>query len=170
MTLAERCLRDYGSLLGPPMMPVGYNNNYQIIQTQDHVVLLVEMIHDARIIPLTDKHRDGVIRPWMGDSIGRYEEDTLVVETTNFRPGLAFAGAPETITLTERFRRIGEGQILYSFEIDEPGVFTAPIRGELAFNAIPGPIYEYACHEGNYSFPNQLLGHRLAEQAREDGK
>ena len=170
MTLAERCLRDYGSLLGPPMMPVGYNNNYQIIQTQDHVVLLVEMIHDARIIPLTDKHRDGVIRPWMGDSIGRYEEDTLVVETTNFRPGLAFAGAPETITLTERFRRIGEGQILYSFEIDDPGVFTAPIRGELAFNAIPGPIYEYACHEGNYSFPNQLLGHRLAEQAREDGK
>jgi len=170
MTLAERCLRDYGSLLGPPMMPVGYNNNYQIIQTQDHVVLLVEMIHDARIIPLTDKHRDGAIRPWMGDSIGRYEEDTLVVETTNFRPGLAFAGAPETITLTERFRRIGEGQILYSFEIDEPGVFTAPIRGELAFNAIPGPIYEYACHEGNYSFPNQLLGHRLAEQAREDGK
>lgn len=170
MTLAERCLRDYGSLLGPPMMPVGYNNNYQIIQTQDHVVLLVEMIHDARIIPLTDKHRDGIIRPWMGDSIGRYEEDTLVVETTNFRPGLAFAGAPETITLTERFRRIGEGQILYSFEIDEPGVFTAPIRGELAFNAIPGPIYEYACHEGNYSFPNQLLGHRLAEQAREDGK
>jgi len=170
MTLAERCLRDYGSLLGPPMMPVGYNNNYQIIQTQDHVVLLVEMIHDARIIPLTNRHRDGVIRPWMGDSIGRYEGDTLVIETTNFRPGLAFAGAPETITLIERFHRIGETQILYTFEIDEPGVFTAPIRGELAFNAIPGPIYEYACHEGNYSFPNQLLGHRLAESALEDGK
>jgi hypothetical protein len=166
-TLAERCLRDYGSLLGPPMMPVGYNNNYQIIQTKDHAIILVEMIHDARIIPLTTTHRDDVIRPWMGDSIGRYEGDTLVVETTNFKPNLAFRGAPETITVTERFRRISDTQILYSFDINEPGVFTAPIRGELAFNAMPGPVYEYACHEGNYSFSNQLLGHRLAEQTRE---
>jgi len=169
-TLAERCLRDYGSLLGPPMMPVGYNNNYQIIQTKDHAIILVEMIHDARIIPLTDKHRIDAIRPWMGDSIGRYEGDTLVVETTNFKPNLAFRGAPETIKVIERFRRIKDTQVLYSFEIDEPGVFTAPIRAELAFNAIPGPVYEYACHEGNYSFPNQLLGHRLAEQTREADK
>ena len=166
-TLAERCLRDYGSLLGPPMMPVGYNNNYQIIQTNDYAIILVEMIHDARIIPLTTRHRTDVIRPWMGDSIGRYEGDTLVVETTNFRPNLAFRGAPETITVIERFRRISDTQVLYSFDINEPGVFTAPIRGELAFNAMPGPVYEYACHEGNYSFPNQLLGHRLAEQTRE---
>ena len=166
-TLAERCLRDYGSLLGPPMMPVGYNNNYQIIQTRDHAIILVEMIHDARIIPLTDRHGSDVIRPWMGDSIGRYDGDTLVVETTNFRPDLAFRGAPETITVIERFRRISDTQVLYSFNINEPGVFTAPIRGELAFNAMPGPVYEYACHEGNYSFPNQLLGHRLAEQTRE---
>lgn len=163
LTLAERCLRDYGSLLGPPMMPVGYNNNYQIIQTADHVVILVEMIHDARIIPLAGQHRPDEIRPWMGDSIARYDGDTLVVETKNFRPGLAFRGAPETITLTETFRRIGDTQILYAFEINEPDVFEAPIRGELALNAIPGPIYEYACHEGNYSFPNQLLGHRIAE-------
>lgn len=167
LTLAERCLRDYGSLLGPPMMPVGYNNNYQIIQTPDHAIILVEMIHDVRIIPLTDKHRNDTIRSWMGDSIGRYDGDTLVVETTNFRPNLAFRGAPETITVTERFRRISDTQVLYSFDIDEPGVFTAPIRGELAFNAMPGPVYEYACHEGNYSFPNQLLGHRIAEQQRE---
>jgi len=167
LTLAERCLRDYGSLLGPPMMPVGYNNNYQIIQTKDHAIILVEMIHDARIIPLTTEHRTDVIRPWMGDSIGRYDGDTLVVETTNFRPNLAFRGAPETITVTERFRRISDTQVLYSFDIDEPGVFTAPIRAELAFNAMPGPVYEYACHEGNYSFPNQLLGHRIAEQQRE---
>lgn len=163
MTLAERCLRDYGSLLGPPMMPVGYNNNYQIIQTEDHVVILVEMIHDARIIPLKGAHGPDEIRPWTGDSIGHYEGETLVVETMNFRPDLAFRGAPETIRLIERFRRIGETQILYSFDIDEPDVFEAPIRGELAFYAIPGPIYEYACAEGNYSFPNQLLGHRLAE-------
>jgi hypothetical protein len=167
LTLAERCLRDYGSLLGPPMMPVGYNNNYQIIQTQDYAVILVEMIHDARIVPLTDNHRTDVIRPWMGDSIGRYEGDTLVVETKNFKPNLAFRGAPETITVTERFKRISDKQILYAFDINEPDVFTAPIRGELAFNAMPGPVYEYACHEGNYSFPNQLLGHRIAEQQRE---
>lgn len=167
-TLAERCLRDYGSLLGPPMMPVGYNNNYQIIQTADHVVIHVEMIHDARIIPLSGEHRPDSIRPWMGDSIAHYDGETLVVETRNFRPGLAFRGAPETITLVERFRRLSDTQILYTFEINEPEVFAAPIRGEVAFNAIPGPIYEYACHEGNYSFPNQLLGYRLSEARNED--
>lgn len=164
MTLAERCLRDYGSLLGPPMMPVGYNNNYQIIQTPDYVVILVEMIHDVRIIPLTGQHRPEAIKQWMADSLGHYEGDTLVVETTNFKPDLAFRGAPETMKLTERFRRISDKQILYTFDINEPAIFEAPIRGELAFNAIPGPVYEYACAEGNYSFPNQLLGHRIAEQ------
>ena len=163
MTLAERCLRDYGSLLGPPMMPVGYNNNYQIIQTPDYVVILVEMIHDVRIIPLNGQHRPDVIRPWMGDSLGHYEGDTLVIETTNFRPDLAFRGAPENMHLTERFRRISDKQIVYSFEINEPKIFEAPIRAEVAFNAIPGPVYEYACAEGNYSFPNQLMGHRVAE-------
>ena len=163
MTLAERCLRDYGSLLGPPMMPVGYNNNYQIIQTPDYVVILVEMIHDVRIIPLAGKHRPDVIRPWMGDSLGHYEGDTLVIETTNFRPDLAFRGAPETMRLTERFRRISDTQLVYAFEINEPTIFEAPIRAEVAFNAMPGPVYEYACHEGNYSFPNQLMGHRIAE-------
>jgi hypothetical protein len=163
MTLAERCLRDYGSLLGPPMMPVGYNNNYQIIQTPDYVVILVEMIHDVRIIPLAGKHRPDVIRPWMGDSLGHYEGDTLVIETTNFRPDLAFRGAPDTMRLTERFRRISDTQLVYAFEINEPTIFEAPIRAEVAFNAMPGPVYEYACHEGNYSFPNQLMGHRIAE-------
>lgn len=169
MTIAERCLRDYGSLLGPPMMPVGYNNNYQIIQTPSHVVILVEMIHDARIIPIDGEHRPEAIDSWTGDSVGHYDGDTLVVETTNFKPGFAFRGAPETITVVERFRRIGDAQILYSFDINEPDVFEAPIRGELAFNATPGPIYEYACHEGNYSFPNQLLGHRIADARAEAG-
>ncbi len=167
MTLAERCLRDYGSLLGPPMMPVGYNNNYQIIQTSDYVVILVEMIHDVRIIPLQgtpqSKHRPDKIRSWMGDSLGHYEGDTLVIETTNFRPDLAFRGAPENMHLTERFRRISDTQIVYSFDIDESTIFEARIHAEVAFNATPGPVYEYACHEGNYSFPNQLMGHRIAE-------
>jgi hypothetical protein len=163
MTYAERCLRDFGSSLGPPMMPVGYNNTYQIVQTLDHVMILVEMIHDARIIPLKGRHRPDAIRSWMGDSIGRYEGDTLVVETTNFRPGLAFRGAPEDITLVERFTRVSETQILYAFEINEPDVFTAPIRAEIALNAVKGPVLEYACHEGNYSFGNQLQTQRLAE-------
>lgn len=163
MTFAERCLRDFGSSLGPPMMPVGYNNTYQIVQAPDHVMILVEMIHDARIIPIGGKHRPDAIRSWMGDSIGRYEGDTLVVETTNFRPGLAFRGAPEDITLVERFTRVSETQILYAFEIDEPDVFTAPIRAEIALNAVKGPVLEYACHEGNYSFGNQLQTQRLAE-------
>jgi len=164
MTLAERCLRDFGSSLGPPMMPVGYNNTYQIVQTADHVMILVEMIHDARIIPIGAEHRPGVIRSWMGDSIGRYEGDTLVVETTNFRPGLAFRGAPEDITLIERFKRVSDTQILYSFEINEPDVFVAPIRAEVAMNATKGPVLEYACHEGNYSFGSQLQTQRLAEE------
>jgi hypothetical protein len=163
MTYAERCLRDFGSSLGPPMMPVGYNNTYQIVQTPDHVMILVEMIHDARIVPINGKHRPDAIRSWMGDSIGRYEGDTLVVETTNFRPGLAFRGAPEDVTLIERFTRVSDTQILYAFEINEPEVFTAPIRAEIALNAVKGPVLEYACHEGNYSFGNQLQTQRLAE-------
>ncbi len=163
MTYAERCLRDFGSSLGPPMMPVGYNNTYQIVQTPDHVMILVEMIHDARIIPIGGKHRPDAIRSWMGDSVGRYEGDTLVVETTNFRPGLAFRGAPEDITLIERFTRVSDTQILYSFEINEPGAFVAPIRAEIAMSATKGPVLEYACHEGNYSFGNQLQTQRLAE-------
>jgi hypothetical protein len=165
MTYAERCLRDFGSSLGPPMMPVGYNNTYQIVQTADHVMILVEMIHDARIIPIGGKHRPDAIRSWMGDSVGHYEGDTLVVETTNFRPGLAFRGAPEDITLIERFTRVSDTQILYAFEINEPDVFTAPIRAEIALNSVKGPVLEYACHEGNYSFGNQLQTQRLAEAA-----
>jgi hypothetical protein len=168
-TLAERCLRDFGSSSGPPMMPLGYNNTYQIVQTPDHVMILVEMIHDARIIPLTDKHRPGAIQQWMGDSIGRYEGDTLVVETTGFRPNQAFRGGPGDMTITERFRRVADGQILYSFEINDPKVFTAPIKAEIAMNTTDGPLFEYACHEGNYSFANMLAGQRAAE-AKRSGK
>lgn len=165
-TLAERCLRDFGSSSGPPMMPLGYNNTYQIVQTPDHVMILVEMIHDVRVIPLAAGHRPAAIQQWMGDSIGRYDGDTLVVETTGFRPNQAFRGAPGDITIIERFRRIGERQILYSFEISDPKVFTAPIKAEIAMNATDGPLFEYACHEGNYSFGNMLAGQRAAEAKR----
>jgi hypothetical protein len=162
-TLAERCLRDFGSSSGPPMMPVGYNNTYQIVQAPDHVMILVEMIHDARIIPLNAKHRPDAVQQWMGDSIGWYEGDTLVVETTGFRPNQAFRGGPGGMKVTERFRRVNDGQILYAFEIDDGKVFTAPIRAEIAMNTTRGPLFEYACHEGNYSFASMLGGQRAAE-------
>ena len=169
-TLAERCLRDFGSSSGPPMMPIGYNNTYQIMQTADHVMILVEMIHDARIIPIANgkeiKHRSGEIEQWMGDSIARYESDTLVVETTSFRPNQAFRGAPGNVTVTERFRRVSEDQIVYSFEISDPKIYTAPIKAEIAMNATEGPLFEYACHEGNYSFANMLGGQRVKERER----
>ncbi len=165
-TLAERCLRDFGSSSGPPMMPLGYNNTYQIVQTPDHVMILVEMIHDVRIIPLNANHRPAAIRQWMGDSTGRYEGDTLVVETTGFRPNQAFRGGPGDMTVTERFRRLADDQILYSFEINDPKVFTAPIKAEIAMNTTDGPLFEYACHEGNYSFGNMLAGQRAAEAKR----
>jgi hypothetical protein len=168
-TLAERCLRDFGSSSGPPMMPLGYNNTYQIVQTPDHVMILVEMIHDARIIPLNAKHRPGAIQQWMGDPIGWYEGDTLVVETTGFRPNQAFRGGPGDMKITERFRRVADGQILYAFEVNDPKVFTAPVKAEIAMNATEGPLFEYACHEGNYSFANMLSGQR-ANEARRSGK
>ncbi len=163
-TLAERCMRDFGSSSGPPMMPIGYNNTYQIVQTADHVMILIEMIHDARIIPLNADPRPGAIQQWMGDSVGRYEGDTLIVETTNFRPNQAFRAAPGGVKLVERFRRIADHQILYSFEIDDPKVFAAPIHAEIAMNATEGPLFEYACHEGNYSFGNMLSGQRSKER------
>ena len=166
LTYAERCLKDFGSSSGPPMLPVGYNNTYQIVQAPDHVMILIEMIHDARIVPLTkDRKRPSAIKQWMGDSIAWYDGDTLVVETTNFRPGAAFYGVSESMKLIEKFRRVSDSQILYSFEINEPKIFTAPIKGELAWNATSGPLFEYACHEGNYSIPGILRGARMAEAA-----
>jgi hypothetical protein len=165
-TLAERCLRDFGSSSGPPMMPVGYNNTYQIVQTPDHVMILVEMIHDARISPLNAKHRPEAIKQWMGDSIAWYEGDTLVVETAGFRANQAFRGGPGGMKTIERFTRVSEDQILYAFEIDDEAVFAAPIKAEIAMNATQGPLFEYACHEGNYSFSNMLAGQRAAEKQR----
>jgi hypothetical protein len=167
MTLAERCLKDFGSSSGPPMMPLLYNNTYQIVQTPTDVMIQVEMVHDVRIVHLVDKDhpvraRPDSIRQWMGDSVGWYEGDTLVVVTANFRPGQGFRGVDAPIT--ERFKRINDRQILYSFEINDPNAFTAPIKAELAMNATPGPLYEYACHEGNYALPHILAGERRADE------
>jgi hypothetical protein len=147
------------------MMPLLYNNTYQLVQTPNDVMILTEMVHDARIVHLThDRSRPAVIRQWMGDAIGWYEGDTLVVETTNFRPGQTFRGAPETVKLIEKFRRVNDQQMLYSFEINDPKVFTAPIKAEITMTSTPGPLYEYACHEGNYALEHMLAGQRRADE------
>ena len=171
--LAERCLLGFGSTAGPPMMNVLYNNIYQIQQAKDHVVILVEMNHDARIVRLADKaHPKADIRPWMGDSIGWWEGDTLVVETTNFNPGEQLRpGIPTTFyvsqdaRVTERFTRVSPTQILYEFKVEDPKVYASAWRGEMPLNASKGPLYEYACHEGNYALPGILSGARQAEAA-----
>jgi hypothetical protein len=165
--LGERCLLAFGSSSGPPMLPnYFYNNNYQIVQTPDHVMVLVEMVHDARIIRIGGEHLPKHIRPWMGDSIGRWEGDTLVVETTNFPPQQAFRGAAENLRVIERFTRADADTILYKFTIDDPTTFTKQWSGEVPFEATEEMIYEYACHEGNYALSNVLSGERAQEKAR----
>jgi len=169
--LGERCILGFGSTAGPPMMNVLYNNHYQIQQAKDHAVIVVEMNHDARIVRLTDKRRPPpAMRTWMGDSIGWWEGDTLVVETVGFHPDESlrpYFGASLFLSpgakVTERFTRVAKDQILYAFEVDDPKVYTKTWKAEMALNAAPGPVYEYACHEGNYSLPGILAGARRAE-------
>jgi len=164
-SLGERCILSFGSSAGPPMIPLLYNNNYQIVQGQDSIVILVEMVHDARVVRLNSKHRPASIRTWMGDSIGWWEGDTLVVETTNFRPDQSFRASGSNLKVTERFTRSDPNQILYRFTVEDPDTFTQPFSGEVAMNATAEHIYEYACHEGNYALPGILAGAR--EQERE---
>ena len=164
-SLGERCIMSFGSSAGPPMLPLLYNNTYQIFQTKDEVAILVEMVHDVRHIRLTDRHDPANVRKWMGDSIGHWEGDTLVVETTNMRAEQGFRGANGlTQTVTERFTRVGPNQIVYRFTVNDPSTYTAPFTGEVALNATKGPIYEYACHEGNYAMPGILGGARELEK------
>jgi hypothetical protein len=163
-SLGERCLMSFGSSAGPPMLPLMYNNTYSIAQTQDHVMILVEMVHDVRVIRLGGKPLPASVPKWMGDSIGRWEGDTLVVETTNFHPQQSFRGATPTMTVTERLTRVAPDQILYQFTIDDPATFAQPWSGELPMNATPDLMYEYACHEGNYALPGILAGAREEER------
>lgn len=168
--LAERCLLSFGSHSGPPMLPVMYNNNYQFVQTPEYIMILAEMAHDARIIRLNDSaHLE--MDKWMGDSLGHWEGDTLVVETVGFNSQQEFRGASEKLKVTERFSRAAESQILYSFTVEDPSVFSQPFTGELMFNSRPTQqsMYEYACHEGNYALGGILAGaRRLEQQAEED--
>jgi len=172
--LADRCLLSFGSNAGPPMLPnYFYNNNYTIVQTPDHVLIMAEMVHDTRIIRMNAKtHISARNQPWLGDSIGRWEGDTLVVETTNIHPMQreqtailwAYRGASENLKVTERFTRTGPDTIVYRFTMEDPDVFTAPFTGELPFTKTDEQVYEYACHEGNYAMTNILSGERSKER------
>lgn len=169
--LGERCIVGFGSTGGPPMLPVLYNNNYQIVQSPGHVLILVEMNHDARIVRMDAEHLPDTVRPWLGDSIGRWDGDTLVVETTNFHPGQSFRAAikhqfyvTKDAVVTERFTRVNPDEIVYSFEVDDPGAYSDVWKGEMALRRTEGPIYEYACHEGNYALPGILAGARVQEK------
>jgi hypothetical protein len=162
--LGERCLLAFGSSGGPPMLPVLYNNHYQIVQSKDSVMILVEMVHDARVVRLNSKHRPSSVRTWMGDSIGWWDGETLVVETTNFRSDQSFRASGQNLQVTERFTRVDPNQILYRFTVEDPDTFTRPFSGEVAMNATAEHIYEYACHEGNYALPGILAGARAQEQ------
>jgi len=162
--MGERCIIGFGNTGGPVMTNVLYNNTYQIVQSPDHVMILVEMVHDARIIPITkDRKRPDVIRQWLGDSIGWYEGDTLVVQTKNVHPGQRGYVSKDGV-LTERFTRWNANQIVYEFTVEDPSQYTQPWKGEMAFNASKEPSYEYACHEGNYAMEGILAGARKQER------
>ena len=170
--LAERCLVGFNS--GPPMMPSGYNNNMQLFQTADHVVILNEMVHDLRSIPLDGRPQlpEG-IRQWAGSSRGHWEGDTLVVETTNmtdktgsFDPSATTAiGTGLTVTLTERFTRLDGDTLLYEYTVDDPAIFTRPFTVAVPMRRSDEPMFEYACHEGNYGLLNILSGARAEDAA-----
>lgn len=161
--LQERCLN--WPTAGPPMLPSFYNNEYQIVQTPNSVAIVIEMIHDVRIIPLDGRpHIAGDIRQWMGDSRGHWDGNTLVVDTTNFTDKTRFRGADENLHLTERFTRVNPNTVLYEFTVDDSTAFTKPWTAQIPMTKSKGPVFEYACHEGNYAMVDILSGARKAEQ------
>ena len=162
--LAERCLLGFGSTSGPPTLPnYFYNNMKQIVQTPTSIMILNEMVHDARVIRMNAQHLPSHIRLWMGDSIGRWEGDTLVVDTTNFTSKTQFRGASDQLHVVERFRRVDANTILYRFTIEDPATWDKPWTGEYPWVATKENLYEYACHEGNHSLGGMLKGARLKE-------
>ena len=167
----ERCTVGFGSSGGPPMLPVLYNNNYQFVQSPREVLILVEMNHNVRTVRLDAEGLPPAVRPWLGDSIGHWEGDTLVVRTTQFHPQQSLRLAikhqvlmtPDTL-VEERFTRLNEREMLYQFTVTDDTIYKQPWRGEMTLRSTQGPIYEYACHEGNYALPNILSGARQEEE------
>ena len=176
--LGERCLAAFGNSSGPPMLPVIYNSNYQIVQDRKHVFILVEMPHDTRVIHLDGAPLPEAIRPWLGYSVGRWDGDTLVVETSQFNPqqyiqiqigsGASYRRAPTSskLKVVERLTRTGPASIRYEFTVEDPEIFVGQWRGAYSLHPMSSPIYEYACHEGNYALPGILAGAREEEKRK----
>jgi hypothetical protein len=162
--LGERCILGFGSTSGPPSLPVLYNNHKRIVQTPQNVMILNEMVHDVRIIRMNQPHLPKHMRFWMGDSVGRWQGDILVVDTTNFTGKTRFRGSSENLHVVERFRRIDDKTILYQFTVEDPTTWTRPWTAEYPWNASDEMLYEYACHEGNYALGDILRGERLLER------
>jgi hypothetical protein len=162
--LGERCLLGFASTSGPPALPdYFYNNLHQIVQTPDSVMILTEMVHDARIVRMNAQHLPKSIHRWMGDSVGHWDGDTLVVDTTNFNDKTRFRGSTEDLHVVERFTRLDSRTLLYRFTVEDPDTWDRPWTGEFAWPATDEPIYEYACHEANYALGDILRGARLRE-------
>jgi hypothetical protein len=164
--LSERCLLGFNS--GPPMLPSAYNNNVHIAQTKDTVLLLNEMIHNSRIVPL-DGRPHGRLLQWVGDSRGRWDGDTLVVDTINFSVS-NFRNASPRMHLVERFTRVDAETLMYEFTVEDPSTWTRPWTVQLPMSKSSEPMYEYACHEGNYAMEGMLSGARAKEKAEKEGK
>jgi hypothetical protein len=163
-SLQERCL--LSPTAGPPMLPGPYNNNYQIVQTPDYVMITIEMIHDVRVISMDGRpHLPPTIRKWLGDSVGHWENNALVVDTTNFTEKTHFRGSDQNLHLIERFTRTGPETILYEFTVDDPTAFASPWKAEIPMILTTGPMYEFACHEGNLALERILSIARRAEKA-----
>ena len=163
-SLWERCVLGFNS--GPPMLPSAYNNNVQILQTPDTVVIFNEMVHNARVVPLDGRaHLPDDVRLWTGDARGRWEGSTLVVETKNFLRETGFLGAGAGMRLVERFEQVDANTLRYEFTIDDPEHFTRPWTAAIPMKKSDGPMFEYACHEGNYGMTNLLLGARADDAA-----
>jgi hypothetical protein len=166
--LSERCI--YWAHEGPPILPTGYNSNLQIVQSAQQFVVIPEMMPVARVVPLDGRPRVGAaIRAYRGDWRGRWDGDTMVVETTNYSEKTAWRGSSENLKVTERFTLVTPRTIRYQFTVEDPATWTRPWSGEYEMTRIDGPLFEYACHEGNYGLPSILKGARLAEEAAKSG-
>jgi hypothetical protein len=161
--LDDQCIIFLGA--GPPMLPASYNNNYQIVQNADYVMILFELAHDVRVIPLDGRpHPSRNVRQWLGDSRGHWDGDTLVVETTNFNGKNPLRGSSENMRVVERFTRIDADTIQYRFTVEDESTWTRPWTAEIPMRKTAGPLFEHACHEGNYGLYNTLVGARLEDK------
>ena len=168
LPINERCILGFTG--ATPTFPSGYNNYKRVVQTADHIMILIEMVHDARIVRLNSEHPSPEERAWLGDSIGRWEGDTLVIDSVHFRSNGFLRGATRDLHVTERLTLQPDGDILYHFTMDDPATWEAPWSGEYIWRNRPERVYEYACHEGNYAMGNTLRGARILEEDIRSGE